>query len=368
MQKTSDSELSEKLKIAFEFMKVLFFVYCFLISIDLMGIAFKLSGKNFISTLTKTTSNPFLGLIIGIVFTSIIQSSSTTTSIVVTMVGAGAITLKNAIPIIMGANIGTTVTCTIVSFGYVGRKTEFERSFGASVVHDMFNILATMVLFPLELSTGIIYRLSLLLTSVFKGAGGFTFISPLKIIVRPVSNLIHGFISNHWILLVIAVICLFVSMAKIVKNMKGIVIEKVESVLHRYLFRNALISLIFGMFFTAIVQSSSIATSILIPLVGAGALTVEQVFPYTLGANIGTTITAMLAALTLGIESAVSVAFSHLLFNVLGISIWYPARKVPIWIAKTIAGFVSKSKRNFLLYLVLFILLHTVPIVFALFN
>lgn len=368
MRRTSDSHISGKLVIAFEIVKILFFVYCFLVSIDLMGIAFKSSGKSFVSVLMKTTSNPFIGLIIGIVFTSIIQSSSTTTSIVVTMVGAGTITLKNAIPMIMGANIGTTVTCTIVSFGYVGRKTEFERSFGASVVHDMFNILATMILFPLELSSGIIYKMSLVLTSIFKGAGGFTFVSPLKILISPVSNHIHRLISNHWILLIIAFVFLFFSMSRIVVNMKGIIIEKVESVLNRYLFRNALISLLFGMCFTAIVQSSSIATSILIPLAGAGALTIEQIFPYTLGANIGTTITAMLAALTLSIESAVAVAFSHLLFNVLGIIFIYPVKKIPIWIAKTIARFVSKSKIHFIVYLVFFILLHTVPIVFALIN
>ena len=156
-------------------------------------------------------------------------------------------------------------------------------------------------------------------------------------------------------------------MSRIVENMKGIVMEKVESVLNRYFFRNALISLLFGMIFTATVQSSSIATSILIPLVGAGALTIEQIFPYTLGANIGTTITAMLAALTIGMEGAVAVAFSHLLFNVFGIMIFYPLKRLPIWIARAIAGFVAKSKKHFIIYLILFILLHTVPIIFALF-
>ncbi len=362
----TDRSQSGKLLLAFEFFKILFFVYCFLVSIDLMGIAFKLSGEKFTSTLMRATSNPFIGLIIGIVFTSLIQSSSTTISIVVTMVAAGTITLQNAIPMIMGANIGTTVTCTIVSFGYVGRKIEFQRSFGASVVHDMFNILATLVLFPFEMYTHIIYRSALVLTSAFRGIGGFKFVSPLKIVVSPVSGFVHGFTDNHWILLIVAVVILFYSMSRIVKNMKGIVMEKVESVLNRYLFRNAIISFLFGMFFTATVQSSSIATSILIPLVGAGALTIEQIFPYTLGANIGTTITAMLAALTLGVEGAVAVAFSHLLFNIFGIAIFYPLRRLPIWIAKTIAGFVSKSKKHFIVYLVIFIMLHTLPIIFAL--
>ena len=369
MLENKDNRIPEKFQIAYEFVKVLFFVYCFLLSIDLMGISFKASGKGVTDTLAKATSNPFIGLIIGIVTTSIIQSSSTTTAIVVTMVGSGLMTLQGAIPIIMGANIGTTVTCTIVSFGYVGHKNQFERSFGASIVHDMFNILSVMIWFPIEYRFGIIEWLSLKLTSIFGKVGGFTIISPLEKIVKPLSNLIAGMIGNHhWILLILALIFLFFSMKKIIENMKGIVMEKVELVLNRYIFRNALISFLFGMFFTALVQSSSITTSLLIPLVGAGALTLEQVFPYMLGANIGTTITAMLAALTLGVEGAVAVAFSHLIFNILGISVFYPLRRIPMWIARTIAGFVSKSKKHFLVYLVIFILLHTVPIVFALLD
>ena len=185
-----------KLLLAFEFIKVLFFVYCFLVSIDLMGIAFKSSGERFTATLMRATSNPFIGLIIGIVFTSLIQSSSTTTSIVVTMVAAGTIDLRNAIPMVMGANIGTTVTCTIVSFGYVGRKIEFQRSFGASVVHDMFNILATMTLFPIENYYHIIERSARILISGFSGIGGFKFVSPLKILISPVSGFVHGFITS----------------------------------------------------------------------------------------------------------------------------------------------------------------------------
>ena len=131
MLKLKKWQIPYSVVIAFEFAKVLFFLYCFLVSIDLMGVAFK-SQKGLANSLMTTTSNPFIGLVIGIVVTSIIQSSSTTTSMIVVMVGAGTIPLQNAIPMIMGANIGTTVTNTIVSFGYVGRKVEFERSFGAS--------------------------------------------------------------------------------------------------------------------------------------------------------------------------------------------------------------------------------------------
>ncbi len=349
----------------YELAKVLFFVYCFLVSIALMGMAFKASGAGFKELLKTSTSNPFAGLAIGIVVTSIIQSSSTTTSIIVAMVAAGAIPLESAIPMVMGANIGTTVTCTIVSFGYVGRKIEFERSFGASIVHDIFNIYATIILFPLELYTGIISKTAHLLVKIFKNMGGFSFISPFKIIVDPVAEPIAGFIGNHWWLLIFALICLFFSMAGIIKNMKGIVMEKIERILNRYLFRNVLISIAFGTLFTALVQSSSITTSMLIPLVGAGVLTVEQVFPFTLGANLGTTITAVLAALSLGVEAGMTIALCHFAFNVFGILIMYPLKFIPIKSAKFIASFASKSKKHFILFLIIYILLHIVPIVFA---
>jgi solute carrier family 34 (sodium-dependent phosphate cotransporter) len=350
-----------------EILKIFFFLYCFLVSIDLMGMAFK-SHKEFAETFMVATSNPFVSLVIGIVVTSIIQSSSTTTSMIVVMVGAGTLPLANAIPMIMGANIGTTVTNTIVSFGYAGRKIEFERSFSAAIVHDMFNIYATLIIFPLELYTGVILKVAIFLQELLVGMGGLKFVNPLKLIIRPVSEPLAGLLGNHYIMLAVALAGLFFAMSRITSVMRGIVMDKVERILNKYLFKNAFMSLLFGMVLTATVQSSSIATSLIIPIVGAGMLTMEQVFPYTLGANIGTTITAMLAALTVGVEAAVTVAFAHLFFNVLGISLLYPLKAIPIWTANTIAGFVSKSKKNFLIFAIIYILLHIVPIAFAVFT
>ena len=96
-------------------------LYLFILSIQLMGSSFKLMGKGFAEALIQTTSNPLVGLLIGILATSIIQSSSTTTSIVVGLVAGGVLTLQGAIPIIMGANIGTTI---INPFHLVGYKIE----------------------------------------------------------------------------------------------------------------------------------------------------------------------------------------------------------------------------------------------------
>ena len=99
-------------------------LYAFLVSINLLGHSFKLFGEDFAVTLLQSTENPFFGLFLGILATSLIQSSSTTTSIVVGLVAAGGLTLDTAIPVIMGANVGTTVTNTLVSFGHATRRSK----------------------------------------------------------------------------------------------------------------------------------------------------------------------------------------------------------------------------------------------------
>jgi sodium-dependent phosphate cotransporter len=113
-------------------------VYGFLLSVALMEAGFKEFGGRFSERLLSVTANPFIGLMIGLLATSIVQSSSCTTSIMVGMVASGTLTVANDIPMVMGANIGTTVTNTIVSLGHVARRGEFRRAFAAATVHDFF--------------------------------------------------------------------------------------------------------------------------------------------------------------------------------------------------------------------------------------
>ncbi len=169
---------------------LIFFLYIFILSITLLGASFKLFGKDFAETLLSTTSNPIVGLFIGILATSIIQSSSTTTSILVTMVAAGSISLEGAIPIVMGANIGTTVTNALVSLTHITRSREFSRAFSGAIVHDIFNVLVVIILFPLQYYTNFLGHASTFLTGIFENAGGLHFISPIKAITGPVVKII----------------------------------------------------------------------------------------------------------------------------------------------------------------------------------
>lgn len=326
----------------------------FFVSIELMGDSFKLMGKGFARTLLETTSNPFVGLFIGILATSLVQSSSTVTSMTVSIVAGGGLSIAGAIPIVMGANIGTSVTNTIVSLGSITRKDEFRRAMAGATVHDFFNLLAVSILFPLELTTQFISRSAAYLTDALTGLGGTDLLSPLKVLIDPVVEGIIGLLQESGILTLIAgLVLLFISLRYLVVFLKAIVLGRSEELLHRYIFGAPLVSMLFGVVITLLVQSSSITTSITVPLVAAGLVTVSQIYPFVLGANVGTTITSILAGLALasggGLTGimALQVAFAHLAFNIYGILIFFPIpqlRRIPILLAEKLGDLAVKNR------------------------
>jgi len=170
-------------------------------------------------------------------------------------------------------------------------------------------------------------------------------------------------IGDHpWVLLIISLACLLFALTRMVKSLKVLVVNKAEAWFDRYLFKTAPRAFLVGLLLTAMVQSSSITTSLAVPMAAGGLLTLAQVFPYTLGANIGTTVTAMLAALVTGNLSAIIVAFSHLLFNVSGILIWWPLRFVPLTIAEKFARISVKYKYLPIVYIIVVFFL--IPLLF----
>jgi sodium-dependent phosphate cotransporter len=325
-------------------LQLLAFLCLFLVSINLMGASLKMFGVGFAESLIASTSNPFVGLFIGIVTTGVIQSSSATTSIVVGMVAGGAMTVDNAIPIVMGANIGTSVTCILVSLAHLNQTVEFRRSFPASIVHDFFNFLAVIVLFPLQYFTDFLGSASGHLALAFENVGGLQLFNPVKAATTPIVTVISSLIDNPWILLMLALTLLFVALKQIVNALRVLIVKKAEAWFDKVLFRNGLTAFLVGMILTFLAQSSSITTSLAIPLAGAGVLTLQKIFPYTLGANVGTTITAILASLVTGNIYAVQVAFAHLLFNISGIIIWWPLARVPIAMANKFGGLAIRNR------------------------
>ena len=134
--------------------------------------------------------------------------------------------------------------------------------------------------------------------------------------------------------------------------LKSMVLSKVERFFHRYIFRTPVLGLVLGIVLTAVVQSSSITTSLMVPLLGAGVVTLAQVFPYMMGANIGTTVTAFLAYFVTCSPESVTVAFAHLIFNVYGMAIFWPLKRIPIAMSVKLAEFTQKSKLIPILYIV----------------
>lgn len=332
-------------------------IYVFLLSIKVMGGGFKGMGSDFSENLLGTVDNPIAGLFVGILATSVVQSSSSTTSITVALVGSGTLPIENAIPIVIGANIGTSVTNTIVSLGHIRRSAQFEKALSAAVVHDIFNMMATSILFPLEIGTrrifgkGLIEHLASGLSANCYGTAGTTLSKPLDYILKPPEEFILELIPA-WAAIVLSLVFLFIALKIITDSMQLLMDAKIQKILDKYLFKTAATSFIFGMILTAIVQSSSVTTSIMVPLVGGGILNLEQVFPFTLGANMGTTITAILAALAADSESALTVAFAHLVFNFLGIMIIYPFKRVPISLARKMGSLVVKHRDLAIVYII----------------
>lgn len=309
-------------------------------------------GKGFSLRLIQMTSNPFVGLVAGILSTSIVQSSSATTSVVVCMVGGGSLTIPHAIPIVMGANIGTTITNIFVSFGHITRKEEFKKAFAGATVHDFFNLSAVVVLFPLEMKFHFIEKTAVVMAGTFSDIGGLTFVSPVKMITNPLSSRIL-LIAGPEIGIVVALMFLFLALRYIVTSLRFLTLDKIQVFLDQYLFKNDLSSFTMGAVVTSIVQSSSVTTSLVVPLLGSGLLTVEQIFPYTLGANVGTTFTAIMASLVTNQVEAVTIAFAHLIFNIFGILLFYPLKFWPIFCAKKLADIAAEKKIAAFLFVVL---------------
>lgn len=351
----------------------------FLVGVKGLGGGFKLLGKDLLDSFFAATSNPFVALMIGILGTTLVQSSSVTTAMIVGLVAApeNPLPIANAVPMIMGANIGTTVTNTIVSLGHMGRPEEFRRAFAVATCHDYFNFMTVAVLFPLELITGYLQSSARGLAGWLGDISGVKYDSPVKGALQaglaPIKSLAHALFESDraqgLLIIAISAILIFSALMLLVKVMRSAVQSRVELYITRMLGQSMLLSLVVGAAVTVMVQSSSITTSLLVPLAGAGVITLRQAFPITVGANIGTTITALLASLAASGENAqagVIIALVHLLFNLSGTIMvlpWPPIRNLPLLAATHMAGIAVKSRRWALVYVI--ILFYGLPALFA---
>ncbi|XP_044061378.1 sodium-dependent phosphate transport protein 2A isoform X4 [Siniperca chuatsi] len=363
-------QLLNLLKVPLLFVLLFFFV-C---SLDTLSSAFQLAGGKVAGDIFQDNavlSNPVAGLVVGILVTVLVQSSSTSTSIVVSLVASGLLEVRSAVPIIMGSNIGTSVTNTIVAMMQAAERTEFQRAFAGATIHDCFNWLSVLVLLPLEVVSGLMTRLSHLLVTSFRLPPGEEAPELLKVITEPVTKLIiqldkcvitgiamgnedmrnrslvkewcqtdlvmstgnvstencgpshnlshsslkcrHLFVSTELSDLTVGLILLAGSLAVLctcllllVKLLNSLLKGQLAKVIHKVINTDlpypfgwlaGFMAMFVGAGVTFVVQSSSVFTSAMTPLVGIGVISLERAYPLTLGSNIGTTATALLAAL-----------------------------------------------------------------------
>ncbi|XP_027195594.2 sodium-dependent phosphate transport protein 2C-like [Dermatophagoides pteronyssinus] len=407
--------------IILKFTAIVLLLYSFICSLELLSTSFRLLGARVIGNFfqdNELLQNPVVGLMIGVLVTVLVQSSSTSTSIAVTMVASRIIHVRQAIPIMMGANIGTSVTNTIVSLMQSADREEFGRAFAAATVHDMFNWLTVMILLPLEMTTHYLERITTFLVTQSTGelqqdkSANHQFLNHLT---KPLTNRIiqidkdlleemaygnHSALEPNRHLLIpccsksdlpcyrkcslfgwlgfadtptglillglsILVLCLcLMSLVKVLNSMlTGQIAKLIKSTMNRtYAFPYSLIAdysaILAGCILTMLVQSSSIFTSALTPLAGIGIISLEKIYPLTLGANIGTTTTGILAALAADpnrLRDTMQIALCHLFFNISGILLFYPipCTRIPIPLARMLGHITARYRWFSIFYLLL---------------
>lgn len=406
-------------------------LYFFICSLDFLSSAFRLLGGKTAGRVfqdSELVRNPVCGVMIGLLSTVLVQSSSTTTSIVVSMVAADILTVKLSIPIIMGANIGTSVTNTLVSLGEITHRNDFRRAFAGATVHDMFNWLSVIVLLPLEVATDYLYHLTGAIIGhmrleTSKDANK----DLLKAVTKPFTKLIiqidskkigliakggdedysllktcclskkttttnetgynitqtnclkkcsHLFVDSGLtdsvigtIMLIVSLILLCVCLFGIVKLLNSLLQGHIRTAIKKFVNYNfpgkaayftGYVAILIGMGFTVLVQSSSVFTSALTPLVGIGVVSLDRMYSLSIGSNIGTTTTAILAALatdtrggTRQLQNSLRIAMCHLFFNLSAMCLWYPIpfMRFPIRLSKFLGNTSARYRWFALFYL-----------------
>ncbi len=343
----------------FSWAQIIFFVYLILLAVGMIGSGFKWAagGREGAEQLFAFATNPFMGLIMGTMATALVQSSSTVTSVIVGLV-AGGLPVATAIPMVMGANIGTTITNTLVSLAHIRSKDEFRRAFSAATVHDFFNLLSVVIFLPLEMAFGFLEKSALFLSRLVMGGesysmGGLNFIKP---ITKPLIGTAKDTLSHlpeplgGIVLVVAGILLIFAAITFLGKLLRKVMVGRAKRILHGAIGRGPVSGIASGTAVTVLVQSSSTTTSLVVPLAGTGIFGIRDIYPFTLGANIGTCITSLLAATAISGPNAIfalQIALVHLLYNCLGVVVIFGTkflRELPVMGAETLARVAAERK------------------------
>ncbi|XP_035878406.1 sodium-dependent phosphate transport protein 2C [Phyllostomus discolor] len=419
-------------------------LYLFICSLDILSSAFQLLGGKVAGDIFKddvVLSSPVAGLVIGVLATVLVQSSSTSSAIVVSMVASKLLTVRASVPVIMGVNVGTSVTSTLVSMAQSGHRDEFRRAFGGSAVHSLFNWLTVLVLLPLEGAAAPLETLSALVLGAASLQAGGRAPDILKVLTQPLTHLLvqldadviassaagnatNSSLIKRWcgtradtapgnssncapaaagpcperngsapverlpcyhlfagtaltdlavgcVLLAGSLLALCTCLVLLVRLLNSVLHGRVARAVRAVLnadfpfpvgWLSGYLAILVGAGLTFVLQSSSVFTAAVVPLLGVGVISLERAYPLLLGSNIGTTATALLAALASPssmLLSALQVALIHFFFNLAGILLWYvvPALRLPLPLAKRFGDLTARYRWVAVAYLLLSFLL-----------
>jgi sodium-dependent phosphate cotransporter len=290
------------------------------ISISFLSFVFTVSELQFLDFLVHPLTAFFFS-----VFITVVMQASFITEFAVLFAAASLISLPVGIALVLGGNVGTCITNTVVSFINFSEKGQFKKAFSASVVHDLFNILMVLVILPAELSTQFFSKQMLSLAHWL----GANQTEPAGNLL-PVPAALNDFFTHspflktfsYSVLTLIAVLATVAGILLIVVNLKKLFLERMGTTLKERVFTSKLKSVGCGIGFTFLVQSSSISTSLVVPLVGNGTIKLTRAFYYLIGCNVGTAIVTVVMTLPIIWNNhayGTAVALGHLIFNFYGV-------------------------------------------------
>jgi solute carrier family 34 (sodium-dependent phosphate cotransporter) len=338
---------------------VLFLVYLLLVAVGLLSQGFRVvsGGADGAREIFAFATNPVMGVILGTLATALVQSSSAVTSVIVGLVGGG-LPVGIAIPMIMGSNMGTTLTNTIVALGNMKDGPAFNRSFGAATVHDFFNLFSILIFLPLEMVFHPLERLAGYFAPLVYGSGDASIrdFNVIRQITRPAVNFLRDGIGtlpdsmSGLVMILVGVALVLLAVFLLNKMLRKVMTGRAKRMFSAAIGKGAALAIVSGLIVTILVQSSTLTTVLIVPFAGAGLFSLAQVYPFTLGANIGTPITAILSATAVIGEYqlfALQVAFVHLFYNALGVALFAaipPLWRLPVRAAQALADGAQRTR------------------------
>jgi sodium-dependent phosphate cotransporter len=348
-------------------LSVPFLLTGYLISICIFVQTLDVASQDFFRNLVSCLSNPFIGLFIGLMLVSILQRTLLAVMIVMVVASAGLLSASQAVPVIIGINIGITFTHHLISLGRTSKRREFRRFIAVATLHSFFSICVALLIFPLEYFFKLPSQTVTFLAVNLKPANT-TGLSPLAL---PLTTfLINIFQQYPLIMSGISGVLFVVCFRLFSERMKKIFEKKLLKQDGTIFFDKPISTLLWDGGITACtIQSGIMTVSLIIPLIIRKKVSLGRIFPFVAGAYLGASLIPLLIALLLLNEAATEVALGHFLFVAFGVLIFFPfsgLRYIPVLLSRKLATLTIRNRTIGLLYvLVVFFIIPFLLILFT---